>query len=546
MQMFYNFSIATKLYILILVASIGLIASATVATLGLKQSMLEQRKHGIKASVDSVMGVFEKYHTREQNGDFDRKEAMARALNQLTLLDYEPDGYYFAYDKNYTLLASLPGSSSIGKNVSDIKDANGMLVYQEMLKAATSSPSRFLSYYFPKVSGGEPLEKLSYATEFKPWGVIVGTGVYLDDLEQKFYDSVITEAITFLICLSVLVTVAVLTIKSIVQPVKAMEAAMQKAASGDISSLVEINSKDELGQMARQFNIMLGHLNAMVSTLGNSSSELHQTAKSLSSLAVKTDSGVQEQARELESVASAIEQMTCAIRDIETQTVTASHTTHEFRTTVQESSELVNSCISSINSVAKQVDETVTAINALEQGTTQIGEVLNVISGISEQTNLLALNAAIEAARAGEAGRGFAVVADEVRNLAYSTQNSTKEIQTMIDNLQKLTVAAVNAMEQGKQKTRQTVDIAKETGENLSKIVEMVDRVNQMNAQIATSTTEQAAVAEDVGQSVVKIHDISQDTYEGSKITLENSQNVQLLADKVQQRLAEFKVAKNR
>jgi methyl-accepting chemotaxis protein len=228
------------------------------------------------------------------------------------------------------------------------------------------------------------------------------------------------------------------------------------------------------------------------------------------------------------------------------QTTQASHTTHDFRETVQDSSKLVQTCIASINSVSKQVDETVNAINALEKGTSAIGEVLNVISGISDQTNLLALNAAIEAARAGEAGRGFAVVADEVRNLAYSTQNSTKEIQTMIDKLQTLTSDAVNAMESGKGKTQQAVNIAKETGSNLEQIVELVDQVNQMNMQIAASTTEQAAVAEDVGQSVVRIHDISQDTYEGSKITLENSKSVKALADSVKAQLSAFKVDKRR
>ena len=546
MQSFNNLSIAKKLYCLVIVACLGLVVSASVATIGLKKSMLDQRKQGIKASVESVMGVFEKYHARELSGDLDREDAITRALTQLNLLAYEPDGYYFAFNKEYISLAGLPGSPSIGKDMSTLKDANGLLVFPAILKDATSGQELFTSYYFPKVAGGEPLEKISYAREFKPWGIIVGTGVYIDDLDAKFMESVTTEVITFLICLAFLLLIAVMTIRSIVNPVKAIEQAMQKAASGDISSEVPVTSTDELGKMAGQFNIMLRHLNNMVNTLTDSSQQLHSTAEALSTLAVKTDLGVQEQARELETVASSIEEMTCAIREIEVQTTQASHTTHDFRETVQDSSKLVQTCIASINSVSKQVDETVNAINALEKGTSAIGEVLNVISGISDQTNLLALNAAIEAARAGEAGRGFAVVADEVRNLAYSTQNSTKEIQTMIDKLQTLTSDAVNAMESGKGKTQQAVNIAKETGSNLEQIVELVDQVNQMNMQIAASTTEQAAVAEDVGQSVVRIHDISQDTYEGSKITLENSKSVKALADSVKAQLSAFKVDKRR
>ena len=546
MQSFNNLSIAKKLYCLVIVACLGLVVSASVATIGLKKSMLDQRKQGIKASVESVMGVFEKYHARELSGDLDREDAITRALTQLNLLAYEPDGYYFAFNKEYISLAGLPGSPSIGKDMSTLKDANGLLVFPAILKDATSGQELFTSYYFPKVAGGEPLEKISYSREFKPWGIIVGTGVYIDDLEAKFMESVTTEVITFLICLAFLLLIAVMTIRSIVNPVKAIEQAMQKAASGDISSEVPVTSTDELGKMAGQFNIMLRHLNNMVNTLTDSSQQLHSTAEALSTLAVKTDLGVQEQARELETVASSIEEMTCAIREIEVQTTQASHTTHDFRETVQDSSKLVQTCIASINSVSKQVDETVNAINALEKGTSAIGEVLNVISGISDQTNLLALNAAIEAARAGEAGRGFAVVADEVRNLAYSTQNSTKEIQTMIDKLQTLTSDAVNAMESGKGKTQQAVNIAKETGSNLEQIVELVDQVNQMNMQIAASTTEQAAVAEDVGQSVVRIHDISQDTYEGSKITLENSKSVKALADSVKAQLSAFKVDKRR
>ena len=402
--------------------------------------------------------------------------------------------------------------------------------------------SGYLEYHFPKTAGGNPDAKLSYAAEYAPWDIVLGTGVYLDDVEKLYKERLWSKGGAFVVILLSLIAISWLIIASIVNPLRSIVKTMGLVAKGDVSVRVAVDSTDEMGILAREINTMLDAFQSLLKSVQGTLANLNTSADELAVIANQTNVGVQKQMLDVDTVVSAVEQMTLAVKEVEASTTAASEATSETNDVVREASHLINVTLDSINQVSNQVEHAVKVVNELEAGSSEIGEVLNVISGISEQTNLLALNAAIEAARAGEAGRGFAVVADEVRSLAHSTKKSTVEIQKMIERLQSLAKSAAQAMEEGRDTARESVVAAGKTGDNLNIVVKQVERVNDMNHQIASATTEQAAVAEEVARSMVNISVISTQTGEGSQETLANSSKVKSLSDDVTQQISVFKV----
>ncbi len=538
-----NLSVKSKITFLVTFASLAILVMAWFGALELKDSMLDERKQQLQYQVEASMGVFKYYQSKVDKGELELEQAQQLAFTQLAEMSYGVDGYFFVFNDDFILKASLKGSNKIGSNVGSVQDSFGVYVYRDILQAVRAGGgSGYLEYHFPKVAGGIPDAKLSYATEFAPWQVILGTGVYLDDVEKIFVQRLWSKGGAFIVILVSLIVISWLIILSIVKPLRQIVTTMTQVAKGDVTIRVDVNSQDEMGILAKEINTMLDSFQALLKTVSQSLTTLNVSADELAVIANQTNTGVQKQMCDVESVVSAVEQMTLAVKEVEASTAHASEATSETNNVVREASYLINETLDSINQVSNQVEHAVKVVNELEAGSSEIGEVLNVISGISEQTNLLALNAAIEAARAGEAGRGFAVVADEVRSLAHSTKNSTIEIQKMIEKLQSLAKSAALAMEQGRETARESVAAAGKTGDNLNLVVKQVERVNDMNHQIASSTTEQAAVAEDVARAMVNISVISTQTGEGSQETLANSSKVKQLADEVTKQISAFKV----
>ncbi|MCP5078835.1 MAG: methyl-accepting chemotaxis protein, partial [Psychromonas sp.] len=282
--------------------------------------------------------------------------------------------------------------------------------------------------------------------------------------------------------------------------------------------------------------------NNLISKLMNSANDLGDASQSLSVIAAQTNTGLNKQTIEIQTVVSAIEQMSLTVKEVEGNTVNASNATSQASEMVNQASNMIDDTISLIDDTSVQIDQATQVVDELKQGSAEISKVLNVITNISDQTNLLALNAAIEAARAGEAGLGFAVVANEVRTLAHNTQDSTIEIQKIIETLQQLAESAANSMALGKEVTRQTISSAAQTGENLQNIVKHVLQIDEMTGQIASATTEQTAVADEVARAMLNISSVSQETELASKQTQIESLNVKALSDTVDLSIARFSV----
>ena len=342
--------------------------------------------------------------------------------------------------------------------------------------------------------------------------------------------------------LMIIALVAMIAI-GIVRPVEHLAGIMTRASKEhDLGLRASIHGRDEISRMARVFNGMMAEFETLMRAVMDSSARLGTAAEDLTAITHAGRQGAARQSVETEQVAAAMQQMTATVREVASN---ASHAAGASGTADQEthsSKEVVKENMRSIGALADEVQNTSRTITELSEESENIGAVLNVIRDIADQTNLLALNAAIEAARAGEQGRGFAVVADEVRSLAQRSQQSTQEIQEIVERLQRRSAQAVAAMEQGTRKAQDSVTKAESVGGSLDTIAEAVSTINNMNMQIASAAEEQASVSEEVGRNVTNINQIANDSAENIRQISATSDALLGLAKQLQDSVAHFRL----
>ena len=305
--------------------------------------------------------------------------------------------------------------------------------------------------------------------------------------------------------------------RGVIIPANQLVEAMAKLAEGDFSRPIVTGNTDELGKIAHSAEVIRQSLRSSIEDVSHSSAQMAQAVNDLTDIIDITRNGVLQQQHETDQVATAINQMTATVQEVAHNATSAADAATSADREAQNGRNVVSNTIDGIETLAQKIEQAAVTIDQLQQESNSIGTVLDVIRGISEQTNLLALNAAIEAARAGEAGRGFAVVADEVRALASRTQQSTQEIQEMIERLQAGAENAVQVMQASKNSADATATQATETGAALDNITSAVSQINDMNAQIASASEQQSSVAEEINRNIVAISEIADHSAEGAK-----------------------------
>jgi methyl-accepting chemotaxis protein len=313
-------------------------------------------------------------------------------------------------------------------------------------------------------------------------------------------------------------------------------------SQNDISHVCEMQSHDMIGEIIDAFNHMGANLRNMIGKISGATTQLAAAAEETSSITEETSRGVQAQQAEIDSIASAMNEMTATVQEVARNAADASSAADKADREAKSGALVATEAIGGIDSLVAEVNSASSVIRNLEQESENIGSVLDVIRGIAEQTNLLALNAAIEAARAGEQGRGFAVVADEVRTLASRTQQSTQEIQDMILRLQDGAVNAVKVMEAAQGKAQSSSDLVEKAAESLAMIAGSVSSINDMSAMIASAAEEQRSVAAEMQSNMNNIREVADRSADGAQQTAQASEELARLAAEQQALMAQFKM----
>ncbi|NUU38369.1 HAMP domain-containing protein [Pseudomonas sp. C2B4] len=496
-----------------------------------RERLLSDAKATLQSYVAVAMTTIKPLYDAAAQGD---NAARAQAIKLLSNIKYGKEGYFFGYDSETVRLFKANDPEGVGKSFKDNRDPNGVYVNRDLVKVAKDG-THYLQYSSPLPGNAQVLvPKLGYTEYLPKWDMAVGTSVNLDGIEaqvavveakvQERMQGVVLSIVGVAVVVLLLIAAAgMLLANTILRPLNLMKANLDDIAAGegDLTRRLTITSQDELGELAGSFNRFVDKIHGLVRQISEMTTQLTGLVNQVSDQAHRSDQAMERQRHETDQVATAINEMSAAAQEVAKSAQNAAVAAQQTDEEGQAAKRVVAGSIEKIHALVDDIRSSGVSLDSLQKDVSSIVSVLGVIRSIADQTNLLALNAAIEAARAGEAGRGFAVVADEVRALASRTQISTQEIQGMIDRLQAGTQSAVEAMRRSSEAGDGTSAQANEAGASLDTMAQLIATINSMNAQIASAAEEQTAVAEEINRSVhqiaVAVDNVAGETQQGAQ-----------------------------
>lgn len=544
MQSLRKLPIQSRLWLILAVAVAMLVSLGLLMLQQINSDLYSAKVQKTQHVVQSAAGVLTYFQSLEAAGTLTREQAQKQAMETVRGLRYDKGDYFWINDLGPKMIMHPMNAKLEGQDLSGLKDPDGKFLFNEMVAIAKAKGAGMVEYRWPKPGASDPVPKISYVQLFEPWGWLVGSGVYIDDMQAEFREQAL-RASAMGLAIAVLMSLLVLYIsRSITRPLREVVNAMENIASGegDLTRTLASEGNDELATLARHFNTFTNKLRQVISQMLQAAAALNQSADTLGGVATKSQQDSQQQALQMEQVATAINEVTYAVQDVAKNAEQASGEVQGAENNAKQGQANIDRSLQQIDQLSVTIGKAVEVIQTLAQETTQIGGVLEVIRSIAEQTNLLALNAAIEAARAGEQGRGFAVVADEVRLLAQRTQKSTAEIHSMIERLQSNSEAAVNVINDSSKASQLTVEQARQAGESLTLISQSLRNLTGLNASIASATLQQAHVVEDINQNVTDAASLAHNNAVAAEQSSSASQHLNQLADELNRLLRQFRV----
>lgn len=534
-----NLRVATRMRLLV---ALTLIVLCGVSLAHLRSGMMEDRKLQTQYLVEATRGILEHFHKLAQAGTLPEADAKKAATEAIRSMRYDKTNYVFIVDTNNRYILLPPKPAMEGSDASGLKDATGKSIIVELVKAANAGGG-FVDYLYPKAGESEAQPKISYSAPFTPWGWILGTGIYVDDVDREFRAIAGLLGGISLVLLATLGIVGWRVSTSVThqlggEPQNATQV-MQQAAAGDLTASVA--SANE-GSMLKALANMIGTLRTMMGEINSGANQLVTNADHISRVSSEVADAAVRQSDATASMAAAMEELTVSSSHISASALETEQNSQEAMRLAAEGSERVGQASSAIKRMSETVTGASSRILALEERIGQVSSIANVIKEIAGQTNLLALNAAIEAARAGEQGRGFAVVADEVRKLAERTSSATTEIEQMIVGIQDDTSSAVGAMNAALPEVDQGVALAASAAEALKAIEEGARQTLVRVREIAEATREQSAASTSIAQRVEEISSMVESTSESIRGAADAAIGLERIAGNLKDQIARFRV----
>lgn len=535
-------SLKGRLTLSVLVALIGLIALGTFQIVHLRGQLLADRKATLQAATDIAISTVKEFQAKESRGELSREEAQKQAKDVLLSMRYLGPEYFYAYDSKGIGVMHPIHSEYAGKSHWDRKDKSGNYTVRDLIGAALDKTG-FTQTNTARPGSDVLIPKLQRVAYFQPWDWVIGTGLYIDDLDTVFYAQMRNAALVIGLILLVVGLVAWLVARAILaqiggEPADA-QATMRKVAAGDLTVSLGVLRRDSL---LGELNNLVESLRAMIGEIAHGANQVSASSQQIADTSSEVAQATESQTEATQAMAAAMEELTVSITHVsenaeETQRYASSAA--ELATQGETSVETV---ASNISVMAGTVSDAADKVRTLSTNTQEVARIASVIKDIAGQTNLLALNAAIEAARAGEQGRGFAVVADEVRVLAERTEKATVEISGVVDRIQSETLNTARVMDAALPEAEKARTTANQTTELLHRIAEGSHSAQGLVRDVAASTREQSEASNALAQQVERIANQVEHTGQSMSVTAQAAQSLLETAQSLKSATERFRI----
>ncbi|NSL54186.1 methyl-accepting chemotaxis protein [Uliginosibacterium aquaticum] len=536
--------VRTRLALVIAAALAGLLLLAGFALIESRSTVMRGHEERIRHLVETATGIVQHYRALETSGKLSRTEAQTQAKEALRTPRFAKDDYFFIYDFDGrgVMVAGAPKLED--QDMRGKTDANGFKLW-DAIAATGKGGAGFIRYQFPRAGQTVALPKLAYVAGVAEWQWVVGTGVYVDDVNEVLLGQALHFGGVALLALLLTGVIGGLVAQRIVrqlggEPAELMRI-MQRAAAGDLSTRFQISGGDSSSVLA-QLKLMLDGIGGLIREINAGSAKLNTSASEIARTSHEVSSAANQQSEATSAMAAGIEEMTVSVNHIADNAHQTENESRQASELGREGEQRAASAVSVISEIASTVQQAGERIDGLLKRTDEIGSIADVIKEIASQTNLLALNAAIEAARAGEQGRGFAVVADEVRKLAERTTNATAEIAGMVGAIQSDTRDAVKVMESAMPQVQAGVASTEAAAQSLRAMRQGAEETLSRIREVANATREQGQASNSIAQQVERVAQMVEETSRAVAGSAETARQLEALAQTLQHSVSRFTV----